>query len=227
MRSPNGSAFYYTDATFGFCIVDISASDGLYNPVSQCVETPGFASGITIAPDGDKLYISDRDSGMIVYDSTNPLSPVAIETVATDGSTYQVNVSSNGQQIFVADGIGVKVFTVEEDAVSLQANLSLSGVSYAVMPALDGSLAFLATGDDGLQVVRFEQETYQPGDELSQEGFMRAISLSMMATTALLRLAFQMVSYPVMSHLLMLHLRPSLKVIMDGLTRMGYQASLL
>ena len=167
--APDGSAFYYTDATFGFCIVDISASDGLYNPTNQCVETPGFAAGISIAPDGDKLYISDRDSGMIVYDSTNLLSPVAIETVATDGSTYQVNVSSNGQQIYVADGIGVKVFTVEEDGISLQANLSLSGVSYAVMPALDGSLAFLATGDDGLQVVRFEQETYQPGDELSQE----------------------------------------------------------
>ena len=57
--------------------------------------------------------------------------------------------------------------------------------------------------------------------------FMKAISLSMMATTALLRLAFQTVSYPVMSLLLMLHLRPNLKVIMDGLTRTGDQASLL
>ena len=168
--SPDASTFYYTDATSGFCVIDISASDGLANPnVSQCIETPGVATGVSMAPDGDKLYISDRDSGIIVYDTTDPLSPIVFDTIDTDGSTYQVDASLSNQQISVADGVGVKIFTVEQNGLSPLANLSLSGLSYAVASGADGSSAFLATGDDGLQVVRFEQNTYQSGDELSQQ----------------------------------------------------------
>ena len=168
--APDGNTVYVADQLDGLCVIDVSGSDGLSNPdLVECLSTPGFSSGVKVSPDGQYVYVADFGSGVRVYRSSNPLSPAHFFTLDTDGSSYQIDVSADGSQIFLADSVGVKAFDVEQNGTLTQiANLSLNGTSYSVAAGLDGSNLFVASGNSGLQVVGFEKATYNAGDELPQ-----------------------------------------------------------
>ena len=130
--APDGNTVYVADQLDGLCVIDVSGSDGLSNPdLVECLSTPGFSSGVKVSPDGQYVYVADFGSGVRVYRSSNPLSPAHFFTLDTDGSSYQIDVSADGSQIFLADSVGVKAFDVEQNGTLTQiANLSLNGTSY-------------------------------------------------------------------------------------------------
>ncbi|MDC3105485.1 M12 family metallo-peptidase [Gammaproteobacteria bacterium] len=168
--SPDGNTVYVADQLDGLCVIDISGSDGLSNPeLVQCLSTPGFSSGVKVAPDGQNVYLADFATGVRVYRTSNPLNPVSFFQLDTDGNSYQIDVSADGSQIFLADDNGVKALEVEQNGTLTQVgDLSLNGTSYSVAAGLDGTNVFVATGDSGLQAVGFEKATYNAGDELPQ-----------------------------------------------------------
>jgi len=62
-------------------------------------DTPGYASGVTIA--GDYAYVADQSSGLLVIDISDPTNPSLAGSYNTSGSAMGVDIT--GDYAYVAD----------------------------------------------------------------------------------------------------------------------------
>ncbi|HRA21276.1 MAG TPA: hypothetical protein PLZ56_12590, partial [Anaerolineae bacterium] len=69
------------------------------------IDTPGFASGVAVGPEG-LLGVADGEAGLSLYDLTDPALPVPRGTVDTSGTAVRLAFSTDGSRAFVADREG-------------------------------------------------------------------------------------------------------------------------
>jgi subtilisin family serine protease len=127
-------------------------------------DTPGFASGVFAL--GSYAYIADGASGLSIFDTSNPGSPVIIGSIDWDQQYFANDVIVVGDYAYVADDLGgLAVVNVQNPA---------SPVLQTVLPAdengeivagqvqnlqVDGKYLFAASGMQGLRVFSLQDPT--------------------------------------------------------------------
>jgi len=176
--SPDGSKAYVAAGYLGLQIIDVSNPS---NPVIMgSVDTRGYAQSVSLSPDGSKAYIAAGQSGLQIIDVRNPSNPVIMGSVDTPGSALGVSLSADGSKAYVADessGLQIidfgnrpspivikSVETREYARSSLSPRASVSpgviigsvdtlGNAYSISLSADGSKAYVAAGQSGLQII--------------------------------------------------------------------------
>jgi hypothetical protein len=111
---------------------------------------------LDLVVEGDHLFVGDGDSGLHVFDITDPPSPVLIGSYDTQGTAYSVALS--GDYVYLADSYTSRIFQVYQRAVnpalcvgqslvinSLRENISRAKVTDSVI----GSVLWEVSSDNG------------------------------------------------------------------------------
>ena len=64
--------------------------------------TAGYATGIILSNDGSKAYVADYGEGVLVYDLTDPASPVYVGNYETGSTSLKLDISDDDETLFVA-----------------------------------------------------------------------------------------------------------------------------
>ena len=113
------------------------------------IASPGFANSVAIV--GDYIYLADGESGMQVFDVSDPSSP----NIAASSTAY----SSTQELIVVGNFIFVFDYTGGLLVYDINAPLSPVGISQTAVTGVvrggtvAGNIAFLAAHNDGLQII--------------------------------------------------------------------------
>ncbi|MCE7937105.1 hypothetical protein DCC79_03580 [bacterium] len=113
------------------------------------IDVEGTALDLALA--ADRLYISDSDAGIRVFDVAGLQPPMLLATEATVGDAVSVDVSS--RHAYVAGGAqGLSVVDVSvADHPVLTAHLPIPGISGGI--DVEGDFAYVASGPTGLSIV--------------------------------------------------------------------------
>jgi len=156
----SGNYAYFTDyQAISIHVVDIT-SPGNISEVGL-----GAFSGVAydMTAVGNYLFIASYTDGLLIFDISNPLSPIQISTLDTPGWATYVRVFGN--YAYIADGYwgGVRVIDVSNPAAPVEAGFyNTPGSAYEV--ALHGEFIYVADRDGGLSVYRFKPKAaVQPG----------------------------------------------------------------
>ena len=153
MWRPPGRVSTSLTGASGLRIVDVSTPT---RPVEVgAFATAGFASGV--AAFGHYAAVADRQDGLLIVDVSNPASPTLIGSLATPGLALDIAVTSGSAApdwAFWPPGRGWPL-----SGLSDPANPSAEGFfdspGFAESVAVADTLAYLADGDSGLQIVDF------------------------------------------------------------------------
>jgi hypothetical protein len=139
-----------TEGYVGIEIIDIS------NPASPSLagsyDTPGFATGVTMA--GDYAYVADGGSGLEIIDISDPASPFLVGTFDSPGGAAAVTVT--GDFAYMADlDAGLQVIDISDPTSPfLAGTYNTPGFVYGV--DVMGNYAYAADGNCGLIVLEYE-----------------------------------------------------------------------
>ena len=104
----NGLAALAGDFNGTMQLVDVSNLD-IHAPVASLI--PTFDMAINVATAGNYAYVTDRQTGLLVYDITTPLTPILISTTKIDGSAYDIAVQDS--IAYVCGGTsGIHIFDI-------------------------------------------------------------------------------------------------------------------
>lgn len=124
------------------------------DPTSPFVATnfyDGLGQTNAVAVAGNRAFVADSDSGLVVLDVTNPAAPARI---ATCGATScALDVSLSGDYAYVADkNGGMRIIDISDPAnPSLAATTTFSDYAWGL--TVSGDYAYVAEGSVGLQTV--------------------------------------------------------------------------
>jgi hypothetical protein len=99
------------------------------------------ATDLTVV--GDLAYLTDAEKGLLAYDISNPLAPVALGALDTPGVAQAVALGPTGETAFVADGeCGIRVIDVQEPSAPSEVGFWSTG--YALDVATLGDNVYVA-----------------------------------------------------------------------------------
>lgn len=149
-----GDRLYAFSRQNGFRIYDISGSTpaflGEYNPAPF---EELYENGVL---HGDTLYVAAHQNGVIAFDVSTPSNPALLDTIdLADNDCWDVEFF--GGYLFVANGhFGITVVEPLPSAIEV-ATLPMPGLTNHIV--LDGSVAFLSLGGDGVATVDLSTPT--------------------------------------------------------------------
>ena len=113
------------------------------------------AQGVTLSSDGTKAYVAAGKAGLQIVDITNPVTPILIGTLDTNGTAKQVTLSSDETKAYIADYTeGLKIIDITNSVLpTLLGTFNTSGSAYEVALSHDGSIAYVADKYEGLQII--------------------------------------------------------------------------
>jgi hypothetical protein len=113
----------------------------LYDPRALCVV-------------GNRAYVLDKQMGLVIIDIENTFTPkiVNYEDSIFATSTPRDIFVLNGRAI-VADDKGIRTFSVKDDTITAQGELTLAGLEHITM---NGGHLFASAGDNGLQFIALD-----------------------------------------------------------------------
>ncbi len=147
----DGGIAYVADGPSGIQIVDIS--DPSAPVIIGSADTPGNA--VKLAMQGNTLFVADRTGGVQVFDVSTPTSPVAVANIAISDA-YEIDLMGGVLVIGASDG----VYTYSVG--SLVTDFTLVGTYntyHANDVAIQGNIAYVAAGADGLVVLDVSDPT--------------------------------------------------------------------
>ena len=118
-------------------------------PLISSTDTPGTANSSVIA--GDLLFIADSESGLTIFDISDPGDPVEIGTLDTPGDARDIVII--GDLAYIADGEGgLRIIDISDPENPVEIGFfDTPGTAYEV--EIDGNYAYVADGEGGLQVI--------------------------------------------------------------------------
>ncbi len=130
--------------------------------------TPGGARNLTVA--GDLLFVGEDDTGLQIFDITDPANPTLVSTLGGLGDVQGLAVS--GDHAFLVDSAsGLYVIDISAPTGPVLAG-SMSTLGLARDVVIAGDLLYLADGGNGLNVIDISDPTnpvlvdhYQTPDE--------------------------------------------------------------
>lgn len=141
----SGSIAYATDSPTGVYVFDL-AQDGPPEPVGilHAPAAPRNALQVTDLPNGSKLLAGTGQSGLQLYDVTDPTAPIKTATFDTPGQA--LGLALQGHLAYVADGdAGLQVVDLS-DAGAPQIIASFPTPRPARDVAVSGSLVLVVVG---------------------------------------------------------------------------------
>ncbi len=130
-------------------------------------DTPGWAHDVV--PDAGKVYVADRQGGLLVFERSVPLKPPAILTPVED----VISLSPNGGNPLLAARFEGVVLVSPDGRV--RGRVSNGDIANAV--ATCGELAFAAYGKHGLVVARIDRAGIRVIGELPTPGWSHDVKL--------------------------------------------------
>ncbi len=111
------SSLYGSSATWSVPVIDVDP----VAPVPTITSLPITASPSDISGDGERLVISYEDSGIEIYDISDPDAPALRSSLAMAGA---LGVDVAGEHAYVADALGLRVVDVSDlDAPTMVATV--------------------------------------------------------------------------------------------------------
>jgi hypothetical protein len=143
----NGN-YAYVAGSAGFHVIDVSNRK---NPVLKTtLPLHGNANDVKVV--GNTAFVADGLAGLQIINITDPLKPSIISTFDTPGDAQAVVVAGNFA--FIADGAGLQIINVTDpSAPTFSGSVNTPGTAIGVDVNQDNSLAVIAMGGSGIQVV--------------------------------------------------------------------------
>ena len=144
----SGITAYVADGASGLRVIDVSNPNSPHTLGS--VDTPGSAQGLALS--GSLVYVADGISGVQVVDVSDPATPAILGGVDTPGTGQSVALS--GSMLCVGDG-DIQMVDVSNPALPLLSGRIKSYDPRSIVisnSAVNGSLAYVASGPDGMDV---------------------------------------------------------------------------
>ncbi len=112
-------------------------------------DTPDEAYGLTIAD--EKAYMAGGESGLLIFDITNPGSPSLISVTDTPGQAYDVAVA--GKKAYIADGnMGLQIIDLSRlSEPVISGTVDTPGFARGV--AVKENTVLVADGEKGVQII--------------------------------------------------------------------------
>lgn len=150
--NPGNGQDVMTDGTYAYLanldgLKTIKLADLSDSLVTGFDGSPGPALGVAVA--NDNAYIADGGVGLGVYDVSNPLNPMRVEWLGTDGQV--VNIATRGDRGYVCDDTGgFYVISTTTHAPTVLGYTNTPGAATDV--SLVGNHAYVANSG-GLQII--------------------------------------------------------------------------
>ena len=150
--------------TDGLFILDVSDENA--PSLVGANDTPGWVFDVAVC--GNHAYVADGDHGLRVLDITDPATPVDVGDA--DTPRIAIGVAVTGNYAFVADQDGfagaIYVFEVSDPTTpTLVDSLPLTGGTDV---AVQGGVAFVASGANGVNLVEVFQRDFDEGGNLGR-----------------------------------------------------------
>ncbi len=98
--------------TPGVRVVDVSSPS---NPIMITEKEEQWAAQTALSPDGKKLFVANRSTGVEMVDVSDVHNPKQLAKVETAGSAEDVILSKDGTKLYVANGkAGFAVLSIEK-----------------------------------------------------------------------------------------------------------------
>lgn len=141
----SGTLAYLGYRNNGFCLADVSNS-GVFSPYG-CTDTPSYAQNV--APYGQYALIADYQDWVLVYDVSNPASPVYVGTYVSDADITWVAVDTPRSLAFAGDRAGfVHILNITDPAAPALVKKFKTSSTGAVMRILVGKDGYLYVSTD-------------------------------------------------------------------------------
>ncbi len=140
-----------------------------------------LGQSLDVAKHGDYVYLATSQSGLHVFDVSDPENPVLTDYYEDNrGSSADVVVDENGEYAYVADGLGgLMVFNVSDpDNIELTASLNTNGYPQGI--DMSGDYVYLANGRNrGVAIVDVSNpEEPELVANLESEGYSADVKVS-------------------------------------------------
>jgi hypothetical protein len=138
--------YAYIAGTSGFGIIDIS---DLTKPIAITYFSMLPVNAIAVME--NYVYIVQRDSGMSIFDVSDPVEPTSVGNVLTPAESLDVAVAGNFA--YVADSsAGLRIIDISNPTIPAEISHHLSP-GYAVAVEMVDEYVFLAAGHAGLRIL--------------------------------------------------------------------------
>jgi len=155
--SPDGRWVLVTDLLRG----RLTVIDAGSNAVHTTVEGSGGLAGLAIAPDGSRIYVAARRSGVHLIDGA---AFGYVTTIPNLGNAWEAALSEDGNELYVGDAEG-QVFVVDTTTLATIDQVALTG------PGARGIAIRSPRGAPGVHLTPASQLAYgEPGETVAYVG---------------------------------------------------------
>jgi gliding motility-associated-like protein len=153
----SGFAYVPSDGTYSN---NVSVIDLATNQVISIIKTGISPVGVSVSPDGTRVYITNQGSNSIsvINTSTNKV----VSTITIPGAFEQtgVVVSPDGSKIFVTNYASASVSVISTVNYALLATIGVGYLPYGIAISLDGSLVYVTNvGDNTVSAINTATNT--------------------------------------------------------------------
>jgi len=150
-ETADGSAIVAASSTLGYqqrkAANTLSMIDPGTGKVITSLPLPAAAIAMALAPDGRRVYLTDRSSSLLVLDRATGST---VASVPLGGQAKGLAVSSDGRQVFVAGSTGLNIVETASHTVVATVGLRNDASGIALTP--DGRTAVAITSSNNIAV---------------------------------------------------------------------------
>ena len=108
----------------------------------------GQLYNVTLSKNNQLAYVSSRRYGMLVYDISDPTSPIYLSQILSDGIPLSAVASSDDQNLYIADYSHFTIVNVSNAATAtpdIRSSIEIDDYAWDISLSSDGSMVFLAS----------------------------------------------------------------------------------
>ena len=145
---------FVADSKAGLTIVDLEQKKILSNIPTYDANTTGDhdARYILLSQDYSKLYLAASESGVLIFNISDPEQPQFIGEYNTPDIAYNIKLSNDEKSLFIADG-KTGLIAVNNDDNTTLGRFNTYGSANSVTLSADETKAYIADGYKGVVIV--------------------------------------------------------------------------
>jgi len=147
------SIAYVADSEAGLSVIDMATKKVINTIPTYDANATGDhdARYIQLTQDGNRLYLAASSSGVLEFDTTTPTNPQLINSFNTPDIAYNIKLSSDEKNLFIADGKSGLLVANLEDNTTL-GSFDTFGSANSVTLSKNETKAYIADGYKGVVV---------------------------------------------------------------------------